>query len=263
MTPVKVGRRGPTQTSVMENTHPHHRLMACLDLTRLGDSDTPSDIHALCDLAARLPVAPAALCVHPEMITSARAGLQRVGLPAVLVATVVNFPDGAEDPARCRREILRARGAGAQEIDAVLPWRSLLAGDADAVVASLRAMREASQGLTLKVIIESGELGSTSHIREASLMAIHEGADFIKTSTGKARAHATRQAAEAMLVAIAETGGRCGFKAAGGIRTPEQADAYLAIADRVLGPDWCRPSHLRIGASSLAEALQAPPREAR
>ena len=259
MTRVKAGHQAPPQTSAMENANPHRRLMACLDLTQLGDSDTPRDIQALCSLAARLPVAPAALCVHPEMVASAHAGLERVGLPAVLVATVVNFPDGAEDPARCRREILRARGAGAQEIDAVLPWRALLAGDADAVVASLRAMREASHGLTLKVIIESGELGSTAHIREASLMAIHEGADFIKTSTGKARVHATPEAAEAMLVAIAETGGRCGFKAAGGIRTPQQAGEYLAIADRVLGPVWCRPARLRIGASSLAEALLSPP----
>ncbi|WP_374603033.1 deoxyribose-phosphate aldolase [Arenimonas sp.] len=242
----------------MEKPLPNRRLMACLDLTRLGDSDTPADIQTLCELAARLPVAPAALCVHPEMITTARTDLDERGLQHVLVATVVNFPDGADDPARCRREILRARGAGAAEIDAVLPWRALLAGDADAVVANLRAMREASQGLPLKVIIESGELGSHERIREASLLAIHEGADFIKTSTGKARVHATPRAAETMLEAIAETGGRCGFKAAGGIRTPDEANAYLAIADRVLGPAWCRPSRLRIGASSLAEALLPP-----
>lgn len=234
-----------------------NRLLACLDLTRLGESDTPADIDALCDLVARLPVAPAALCVHPEMITSARAGLDQRGLAGVPIATVVNFPDGADDPARCRREILRARGAGAQEIDAVLPWRALVAGDIDAVVATLRATREASGPLPLKVIIESGELGTEARIREASLLAIHAGADFIKTSTGKARVHATPEAAEVMLAAIAETGARCGFKAAGGIRTPEDAARYFDIAARVLGPIWARPSRLRIGASSLADEVLA------
>lgn len=241
----------------MDNARFLHDLLACLDLTRLGDADTPADIAALCGLAARLPVPPAALCVHPEMITSARAGLDQRGLQAVAVATVVDFPDGADDPARCRREIHRARGAGAQEIDAVLPWRALLDDDIDAVVANLRAMREASGPLPLKVIIESGELGSPARIREASLLAIHEGADFIKTSTGKAGVHATPDAAEAMLAAIAETGARCGFKAAGGIRTPEDAALYFDIARRLLGPAWARPSRLRIGASSLAEAVLA------
>lgn len=238
------------------------RLLACLDLTRLGDTDTPADIDALCNLAMRLPVPPAALCVYPEMIASARAGLDRRGLDTVAVATVVDFPDGADDPARCRREIHRARGAGAQEIDAVMPWRTLLAGDVDAVEATLLAMREASGPLPLKVIIESGELGTFSRIREASLLAIRAGADFIKTSTGKARVHATPEAAEVILTAIAETGANCGFKAAGGIRAPEDAAAYFAIAGRVLGPAWAHPSRLRIGASSLAESVLArmPPK---
>lgn len=239
----------------MDTPAPLRRLLACLDLTRLGDADTPADIAALCDLAARLPVAPAALCVHPEMITSARDGLLRRGLAGVAIATVVNFPDGAADPARCRREIQRARGAGAQEIDAVLPWRALLDDDPDAVVACLMAVREASGPLPLKVILESGELGSAARIREASLLAIHAGADFIKTSTGKARVHATPEAAEVMLQAIADTGGRCGFKAAGGIRTPEEAAQYVAIAARLLGPLWVTPTRFRIGASSLAEAV--------
>ncbi len=241
----------------MENPGFLYRLLGCLDLTRLGQADTPADIAALCDLAARLPAAPAALCVHPEMITSARAGLDARGLGQVVVATVVNFPDGSADAARCRREIERARGAGAQEIDAVLPWRHLLSGDADAVAACLQAFREASGPLPLKVILESGELGTPGRIHEASLLAIRSGADFIKTSTGKARVHATPEAAEVMLAAIAGEGGRCGFKAAGGIQTPAQAAVYFDIAERLLGADWATPARLRIGASSLAEAVLA------
>ena len=234
-----------------------HRLPTFLDLTRLGQADTPADIAALCDLAACLPAPPAALCVHPEMITSARAGLDARGLGEVVVATVVNFPDGSADAARCRREIDRACGAGAQEIDAVMPWRSLLAGHADDVAACLKAIREASGSLPLKIILESGELGTPERIREASLLAIRSGADFIKTSTGKARVHATPEAAEVMLAAIAGEGGRCGFKAAGGIQTPEQAAIYFDIAERLLGAGWTTPARLRIGASSLAEAVLA------
>lgn len=234
-----------------------HRILACLDLTRLGEADTPADIDALCDLAARLPVPPAVLCVHPEMIASAHAGLAARGLAGIGVATVVNFPDGSSDAERCEREVRRARGAGATEIDAVIPWRALLAGQATTVAACLASIREASRPLPLKLIIESGELGTPGRIREASRIAIAAGADFIKTSTGKAREHATPAAAEVMLEVIAETGGQCGFKAAGGIRTPEQAATYVELAERLLGRDWIGPARFRIGASTLAEAVLA------
>lgn len=233
------------------------RLLACLDLTRLGEADTPADIDDLCAQAAALPVPPAALCVHPEMITRARSGLAALRLDAVVVATVVNFPDGSADPDRCRREIQRARGAGAQEIDAVIPWRALLAGDAGAVAACLEAIREASGPLPLKLILESGELASAEALRDASRLAIRAGADFIKTSTGKARVHATPAAADVMLATLAAEGGRCGFKAAGGLRTPEDAAIYLALADRHLGPGWATPATFRLGASALAGALAA------
>lgn len=233
------------------------RLFAVLDLTRLGDADTPADIAALCDLAARCPVPPAALCVHPEMIVSARQGLDVRGMREVAVATVVNFPDGGADPDRVARETRRAIGAGAREIDLVLPWQALLGGAIPTVEACLHAGREASRGAVLKVILETGALGALAHIREAAGLAIRAGADFIKTSTGKAAVNATPAAAEAMLETIAAHGGRCGFKAAGGIRTPEEAAAYFALADRLLGADWPTPARFRIGASSLADAALA------
>lgn len=257
MTRIKAARAGRAHTELMDQTPFLRRLLACLDLTRLGEADTPGDIAALCELAARLPVPPAALCVHPEMIASARAGLSAHGLKRAAVATVVNFPDGSTDAARCTREIHRARGAGATEIDAVMPWRALLAGRVGAAVACLQSIRAASGRLPLKVIVESGELGTPERIREAALLAIECGADFIKTSTGKAQVHATPAAAEAMLDAIAETGATCGFKAAGGIRTPEEAAVYFALADHRLGPDWATPARFRIGASSLADAVLA------
>lgn len=230
------------------------RLFAALDLTRLGDADTPEDIEALCLLAARCPVPPAALCVHPEMIVCARRGLADCGLDAVVVATVVNFPDGGADPDRIVREIHRSRGAGAQEIDAVLPWRRLLADDTKTVESCLAAARQASGALPLKIILETGELVSPKRIRQASELAVAAGADFIKTSTGKMAVNATPEAAEIMLQVIAEHGGQCGFKAAGGIRTPEQAAVYFALADRLLGSQWASPKRFRLGASSLAES---------
>ena len=230
------------------------RLFAALDLTRLGDADTTADIEALCALAARCPVPPAAVCVHPEMIVSARRGLAERGLDTVVVATVVNFPDGGDDPARIEREIRRAGGAGAQEIDAVLPWRRLLDGNMASVSACLAAARRASGVLPLKIILETGELVTAERIRQASEMAVEAGADFIKTSTGKAATNATPAAAEIMLTVLAEHGGCCGFKAAGGIRAPAQAAVYFELADRLLGEDWACPQHFRLGASGLAEA---------
>jgi len=109
----------------------------------------------------------------------------------------------------------------------------------------------------LKVIIESGELGTPELIRQASLIAINAGADFIKTSTGKVAVNATLEAARVMLEAIRDSGRDCGFKAAGGVKTAAEAAEYLALADSLLGPDWVSAEHFRFGASSLLASLEA------
>lgn len=233
------------------------RALACLDLTSLGEDDDATRIAQLCAAAATPFGSPAAVCVYPEWIVSARRELDARGLHAVRIASVVNFPDGASDPARVEREIRRALAAGADEIDLVLPWQSLRDGQREPARTVLAAARQRCGKHPLKAILETGALGSTAHIREASELALEAGADFLKTSTGKVPVNATREAAAVMLTAIREHGGRCGFKAAGGIRTVAEATDYFALADTLLGASWATPERFRIGASSLLDDILA------
>jgi len=229
------------------------RALAAMDLTRLEANDTPESIIALCDRAATPFGSPAAICVYPEHVATARAALDARGLQSVRVAAVANFPDGSTDAGRTRADIAQALAAGAAEIDVVMPWRALLAGDEAGVRSLLLAAREAAETARLKTIIESGELGDADAIRRASLFAIDCGADFIKTSTGKVPVNATPEAAGIMLTAIRDCGGQCGFKAAGGIRSVADAGIYFALADELLGPDWATPARFRLGASGLLD----------
>jgi deoxyribose-phosphate aldolase len=231
------------------------RLLPLLDLTSLGEDDTPARIRALC-ASARSPHGwPAAVCVYPEHVTTARESLD--GTP-VKIATVVNFPDGGDDPARVSRETRRAIAAGADEVDLVLPWRALCVGQVARARACVDAGREAcGTGIVLKLILETGALVDPVLVRKASELGLDAGVDFLKSSTGKAAIHATPAAAAVMLDVIAERGGGCGFKAAGGIRTLDDARAYLELAESRLGAGWITPNHFRIGASGLLAAIEA------
>lgn len=230
------------------------RALACLDLTSLNDGDTEAGIARLCE-RARSPFGPvAAVCVWPRLAAFARQQLPT----AIRVAAVANFPEGDADPERAVRDIGAIAQAGAQEADVVLPWRALLAGDAAACARVLAAARRASAGLTLKVILETGELRTPECIAEASRLALGEGADFIKTSTGKTPVGATPEAARVMLEAIAaERSGTAGFKASGGVRTVADAAAYLALVAEVLGEGAGTPARFRIGASGLLDDIEA------
>lgn len=229
------------------------RLLPLLDLTSLGEDDAPEAIRALCARALGSPVAPAALCVYPEHVTTVREALRGA---AVKVATVVNFPDGGSDPGRIERETRRAIAAGADEIDMVLAYRALLDGDARSAHRGVEACRAAcGDGVLLKLIIESGELQTPARIREACRIGLDAGVDFLKTSTGKVTVNATSDAAAIMLDEIAVAGGRCGFKAAGGIRTLDAAKVYIDLAIERLGDAWVTPARFRIGASGLFDAI--------
>lgn len=234
------------------------RTLAVLDLTSLGEDDDRARIEALCDAANTPHGVPAALCVYPEWIATCRRRLHDLGLQQVQVATVVNFPEGAADPGRVHRETRRALAAGAHEIDVVLPWRHLQAGDAAAARSVLQACREAC-GLQapMKVILETGALQTEALTREAAGIALDAGADFLKTSTGKVAVNATPEAARILLQATQARGGQCGFKAAGGIRTLADAAGYFALADDIFGPDWATPARFRFGASSLLGEILA------
>lgn len=228
------------------------RLLHLLDLTSLGEDDTPMRIAALC-AAARTPQGEvAAVCVYPEHVQACLTALRE---STVRVATVVNFPEGGSDAGRAVREVRRAVAVGAQEIDVVFPWRALLAGDAEAGAGLVAACRTAlPKGVVLKVILETGMLEG-AQIRRAADIALAGGADFLKTSTGKVAMGATPQAARVMLEAIAASGRPCGLKVSGGVRTLADAAGYLALAESVMGAGWATRARFRIGASALLDEL--------
>lgn len=225
------------------------RLLPLLDLTSLGEDDSPRKIELLCDAARTRHGWPAALCVYPEHVTTVRRAMR--GTP-VKVATVVNFPDGGSDPARVGLEARRAIAAGADEIDMVFPYAAFGRGEIELAREAVIACRNVCQGgVICKLILETGVLAAQESIRQASILGIEAGVDFLKTSTGKVPIGATPAAAGWMLDAIAEAGGRCGLKVAGGIRSLTDAAAYLDLTQRRMGEAWIDPSHFRIGASSL------------
>lgn len=231
------------------------RALQLMDLTSLNEDDTEEKIATLCRQANSRAGKVAAVCVYPRFVALAKKILQEQGAPEILVATVTNFPNGGDDPELAAAETRAAIAYGADEVDVVFPYRALLTGNAAVGATLVAACKQACGEKTLKVIIESGELKAPELIREASRIAIDAGADFIKTSTGKVALNATPEAAAVMLGVIAETGGRCGFKAAGGVRSAADAAAYLALADNLLENTWATPVHFRFGASSLLDSL--------
>ncbi|MBK9443587.1 MAG: deoxyribose-phosphate aldolase [Comamonadaceae bacterium] len=233
-----------------------HIALTCLDLTSLNNQDIEADIANLCQ-RAQGPFGPvAAVCVWPHLAAFARAQLPtHIG-----VAAVANFPHGSPDVALAVQDALQIAQAGAQEVDVVLPYKALMAGDETAVTALLSAVRHACPGLVLKVILETGELRAPALIRRASELALDAGANFLKTSTGKTPVHATPEAARTMLSAIAAhpaARSYAGFKASGGIRTVQEAIVFAALMQQYLGDEALKPTRFRIGASSLLSDIEA------
>lgn len=227
-------------------------LISCLDLTSLNDDDTEQSILHLCDQAMKYgPVA--SVCVYPKFISLAKAKLLET---PIKVCSVVNFPEGSAEITTTVQEIKHAINAGADEIDMVMPYYFILFNDFEKIKQYIQTCRTAcGPDITLKVIIESGELKTHENIRIASQLAIDAGADFIKTSTGKVSVNATPQAAQIMLEVIRETNKPVGFKASGGIKKFEDAEQYLRYAFEIMGEDWVSPQTFRIGASSLLQDL--------
>ncbi|MDT8878820.1 deoxyribose-phosphate aldolase [Halomonas saccharevitans] len=234
------------------------QALALMDLTSLNDDDTDATIEALCQRARTPAGTPAAICVYPDFVVTAQRALKAHGLQGIVkVATVTNFPAGGDDIMAAARATRSAAASGADEIDVVFPWRALLAGDEETGRELVAFCKQAAGDAVLKVILETGELKDPALIRRASELALEGGADFLKTSTGKVAVNATLEAAEIMLTAIRDNGGDAGFKAAGGVRTVEDALAYLKLAERLMGVAWLTPAHFRFGASSLLDDLLA------
>jgi deoxyribose-phosphate aldolase len=231
----------------------------CMDLTTLEGSDTPGKVAAMCAKAMRPkagdPTVPpvAAVCVYPSRISDCVAHLGGSSVRVASVATA--FPSGQSFTSIKVAETEEAVRAGAHEIDMVIDRGAFLAGDYLRVYDEIVAVKEACGAAHLKVILETGELGTYDAVRRASILAMAAGADFIKTSTGKIQPAATLPVSLVMMESIRdfmrETGRPVGFKAAGGIRTAKQAIAYLVVTYETLGPEWMTPERLRLGASTL------------
>lgn len=229
--------------------------LACLDLTSLNDQDTEADIARLC-ARAQGPHGPvAAVCVWPRL-----AAFARQQLPAhIAVAAVANFPHGSSDVPSAVNDTQAIVQSGAQEVDVVIPYRALIAGAHDEAVALLQAVRKTSEGLVLKVILETGELQDAALIGLASRISLEAGADFLKTSTGKTRVSATLSAAQVMLDAIVSdpsTRDRVGFKPSGGIRTVADAASFMQLCQDRLGAKALTPRRFRIGASGILSDIE-------
>ncbi|MDH4111388.1 MAG: deoxyribose-phosphate aldolase [Actinomycetota bacterium] len=230
-----------------------------IDLTTLEGSDTTGKIVAMCAKAVRPdPVRPelpsvAAVCIYPQLVPVAARQLDGTGVAVASVAG--GFPSGLGPLEARLQEIRDVASDGADEIDIVLNRSLFLGGRYADAFEELVAAREAAGSTHLKVILEAGELGSYDRIRQASMLAMAAGADFIKTSTGKIGVNATLPNALCMMEAARDfhqqTGRRVGVKVAGGVRRSKQAIQYLVLLHETLGPDWMTPELFRIGASSL------------
>jgi deoxyribose-phosphate aldolase len=230
-----------------------------MDLTTLEGADTPGKVAALASKAVRPdPVdrtvpSVAAVCVYPNLIQVAK---ERVGDSGVKIAAVSTYFPSGQAPLDVKlRDVHDAVELGADEIDMVIDRGAFLSGRYAKVYDEIVKVKEACGGVHLKVILETGELGTYDNVRRASLLAMAAGADFIKTSTGKVSLAATLPVSLVMLEAIRdvhdETGRVVGFKPAGGIRVAKQAIQHLVLVHETLGPDWLTPDLHRFGASSL------------
>jgi deoxyribose-phosphate aldolase len=248
--------------------------VAMCDLTTLEGQDTVEKVRRLCARAvnpytpregmpprevARVPHV-AAVCVYPQFIAVAKEALQGTGVKVAAVGTA--FPSG-QYPFHLRlADVKWAIREGADEVDMVLNRGLFLQGEYRRVFDEIARVKEAcGDRVHLKVILETGELGSYDNIRKAAYIALMAGADFIKTSTGKIQPAATLPATLVMLEAIRDfydaTGRAVGMKPAGGIRTAKDAIRYLVLLHETLGADWLTPERFRFGASSLLNDLLA------
>jgi deoxyribose-phosphate aldolase len=237
--------------------------ISMIDLTTLEGKDSGGKVRQLCQKALHpLPGDPtvgpvAAVCVYPNLVATAVHELE--GTPVRVASVATGFPSGLVPYELKLEETRRAVADGAHEVDMVIDRGAFLAGELDRVFDEIAGVKEACGPAHLKVILETGELGTYDHVRRASALAMSAGADFIKTSTGKIQPAATPAVVLVMLEAIRdhylESGRAVGMKPAGGIRTSKQALHLLVLVKETLGDAWLTPERFRIGASTLTNDL--------
>ena len=247
-----------------ENVDVYKFCLSAVDLTTLTCNDS---VESVTDFAKRTvtfaeayPGVPnvASICVYPSFVETV--GLAVDGTPMRITSVGGGFPASQTFLEVKMLEVAMAVENGADEVDIVLNVGKMLTGAYDEAAAEVEMIRsEMDADIVLKVIIESGALKTPELIRKASLLSMAAGADFVKTSTGKIDVAATPEAAVVMCQAIKDyyekTGRKVGFKAAGGVRTPEDAALYYTIVEEVLGAEWLTTDLFRIGASSAANNL--------
>jgi len=237
--------------------------LSMIDHTTLEGKDSRGKIEQLCS-KAKFPYSPmpdlpcvAAVCVYPSMIAVAKNALRGSSVKVASVAT--SFPSGMSKLSIKLDETRYAVEQGADEIDMVISRGEFLKGNFSYVFDEIAAVKEACGEAHLKVILETGELETLENVRKASDLAMHAGADFIKTSTGKITPAATQPVTLVMLEAIrdfhSKTGRMIGMKPAGGIRKAKEALQYLVLVKETLGADWLTADYFRFGASSLTNDI--------
>lgn len=237
--------------------------LSMIDHTTLEGKDSKGKVEQLCSKAkmphTSMPELPnvAAVCVYPNMIATAKKALINSQVKVASVAT--SFPSGMSALSIKLEETRYAVQQGADEIDMVISRGEFLKGNFNYVFDEIAAVKEACDSAHLKVILETGELETLENVRQASDIAMHAGADFIKTSTGKVNPAATQTVTLVMLEAIRDfynkTGRMIGMKPAGGIRKAKEALQYLVIVNETLGAAWLTPDYFRFGASSLTNDI--------
>ena len=234
-----------------------------IDLTTLACTDSVESVTRFARRAAEFyidyPHIPnvASICVYPPFVETV--GLAVDGTPMRITSVSGGFPASQTFLEVKVLETAMAIENGADEIDIVINVGELLEGRLDEMASEIEVLREEASDVVLKVIIESGALKTPELSRKASLLSMMAGTDFVKTSTGKIDVAATPEAAVVMCEAIRDyyekTGRKVGFKAAGGVRTAEDAALYYTIVEQTLGKEWLTPELFRIGASSVANNL--------
>jgi deoxyribose-phosphate aldolase len=238
-------------------------LFSSIDLTTLSTTDSPASVTKFVERVNAFddeyPAYKhvAAICVYSNFAEVVRTHLDVTGVNVAVCAGC--FPSSQTFTAVKVADAALAIESGANEVDIVMNVGLFLDGEYEELCDEIIEIKHTIKDAHLKVILETGALKTAANIKKASILSMYSDADFIKTSTGKIYEGATPEAAYVMCSCIKEyyekTGRKVGFKAAGGVRTPEDALKYYAIVKEVLGDEWLNTELFRIGASSLADSL--------
>lgn len=248
-----------------ENLTPevYNRIFNCIDLTTLSTEDSERSVaeftRRVNEFENEYPQYGnvASICVYSNFAEVVKTHLDVENVNVCVVAGC--FPSSQTFQAVKVADVALAVEAGAQEVDIVLNIGLFRDKEYEELCDEIIELRHTARRARLKVILETGCLRTAEAIKNASILAMYSEADFIKTSTGKIYPGASLEAAYVMCQCIKEyhatTGRKVGFKAAGGIRTTEEAVQYYTLVKEILGEEWLTPELFRIGASSLANAV--------